>query len=137
VDFLSRSSALPAPGKSTLLSILGGIDRPPSGRWSWKVQKSQRSAAKELGGCGGRHRFCLPIFLPCPYLTVYETSMVPLILDGKRTAAYENKRPLQLMDYLGIAAQKINFLLRFRAAKQQRAAIARGLIFDPEVNRSG
>ncbi len=131
-DFLSVIGAS-GSGKSTLLSILGGIDRPTSGKVVMEGAEISALPQKELARLRRtRIGFVFQFFNLAPYLTVYENIMLPLILDGKRTAAYE-KKTLQLMDYLGIAAQKDKLPSTLSGGEQQRAAIARGLIFDPEV----
>lgn len=131
-DFLSVIGAS-GSGKSTLLSILGGIDRPTSGKVVMDGVEISSLAEKELARLRRtRIGFVFQFFNLAPYLTVYENILLPLILDGKRTAQYE-KKARDLMAYLGITAQREKLPSTLSGGEQQRAAIARGLIFDPEV----
>jgi len=131
-DFLSVIGAS-GSGKSTLLSILGGIDRPTSGKVVMDGIEISALAEKELARLRRtRIGFVFQFFNLAPYLTVYENILLPIILDGKRTATVEKKAE-ELMSYLSITAQKDKLPSTLSGGEQQRAAIARGLIFDPEV----
>lgn len=131
-DFVSIIGAS-GSGKSTLLSILGGIDRPTSGKVFLDGAEISAMEEKELAKLRRtKIGFVFQFFNLAPYLTVYENIMLPIILDGKQTKAYAEKAE-KLMDYLGITAQRDKLPSTLSGGEQQRAAIARGLIFDPKV----
>lgn len=131
-DFVSITGAS-GSGKSTLLSILGGIDKPTSGKVFLDEVEISALAEKELAKLRRtKVGFVFQFFNLAPYLTVLENIMLPVILDGKQTKHFAKKAE-DLMEYLGITAQKEKLPSTLSGGEQQRAAIARGLIFGPEV----
>lgn len=131
-DFLSIIGAS-GSGKSTLLSILGGIDKPTSGKVFLDGAEISALSEKELAKLRRtKIGFVFQFFNLAPYLTVYENILLPVILGGKQNKASADKAA-SLMDYLGITAQKDKLPSTLSGGEQQRTAIARGLIFDPEV----
>lgn len=131
-DFLSIIGAS-GSGKSTLISILGGIDKPTSGKVFLDGDEISSMAEKELARLRRtKIGFVFQFFNLAPYLTIHENIMLPIILNGRQTKAHAAKAA-ELMEYLGITAQKDKLPSTLSGGEQQRAAIARGLIFDPEV----
>lgn len=131
-DFLSITGAS-GSGKSTLLSILGGIDKPTAGKVFLDGIEISSLAEKELAKLRRtKIGFVFQFFNLAPYLTVMENIMLPVILDGKQTKAFTAKAE-ELMIYLNITAHKDKLPSTLSGGEQQRAAIARGLIFNPEV----
>jgi putative ABC transport system ATP-binding protein len=112
---------------------LGGIDRPTAGevflRGENIAQKKERDLAilrrTQIG-------FVFQFFNLAPYLTVYENILLPIILGGKKQKDYAQKAD-ELMDYLGISAHKNKMPQKLSGGEQQRVAIARSLIFSPEI----
>lgn len=120
-------------GKSTLLSILGGIDKPDSGTVTLGDTEISMGTEKELAKLRRtRIGFVFQFFNLAPYLTVEENILLPLVMDGKRTKDYREKSD-ELMKYLGIGEYRNRMPRKLSGGEQQRVAIARGLIFDPEI----
>ena len=120
-------------GKSTLLSILGGIDKPDSGTVTLGDTEISKGPEKELAKLRRtRIGFVFQFFNLAPYLTVEENILLPLVMDGKRTKDYREKLD-ELTEYLGISEYRHRMPRKLSGGDQQRVAIARGLIFAPEI----
>lgn len=120
-------------GKTTLLSILGGIERPSSGE--------VLVDGEDIAACGERRRailrrtkigFVFQFFNLAPYLTAEQNILVPLLLSGK--GKREMKKDLDaLLSFVGLADKRSSLPGKLSGGEQQRVAIARGLIFRPEI----
>ena len=131
-DFLSIVGAS-GSGKSTLLTILGGIDRPTSGRVLLGNEEISSYDEKKLAILRRtKVGFVFQFFNLAPYLTAEENVLLPLILDGKNPKHYKKKLD-DLVSYLGISDIMHKIPSKLSGGEQQRVAIARGLIFDPEI----
>lgn len=120
-------------GKTTLLSILGGIERPSSGE--------VLVDGEDITACGERRRailrrtkigFVFQFFNLAPYLTAEQNILVPVLLSGK--GKREMKKDLDaLLSFVGLADKRSSLPGKLSGGEQQRVAIARGLIFRPEI----
>ena len=120
-------------GKSTLLTILGGIDRPTSGKVFLGEEEIASASEKRLAVLRRtKIGFVFQFFNLAPYLTAEENVLLPIMLSGRVTAEHR-KKAAGLMEYLGIADCAKKMPGKMSGGEQQRVAIARGLIFDPEV----
>ena len=120
-------------GKSTLLTILGGIDRPTSGKVYLGDECISSAGEKQLAVLRRtKIGFVFQFFNLAPYLTAEENVLLPIMLSGRVTAE-QHKKAADLMEYLGIADCAKKLPGKMSGGEQQRVAIARGLVFDPEV----
>lgn len=120
-------------GKSTLLYLLGGLDRPSSGKiiinnrdislMSDKDQSSMRR--KQIG-------FVFQFYNLIPNLNVEDNILLPVLLDGKNAKAYNDKLE-ELLDVTGLTDRRCHTPRELSGGQQQRVAIARALINDPEI----
>lgn len=120
-------------GKTTLLSILGGIERPSSGE--------VLVDGEDIAACGERRRailrrtkigFVFQFFNLAPYLTAEQNILVPVLLSGK--GKREMKKDLDaLLSFVGLTDKRSSLPGKLSGGEQQRVAIARGLIFRPEI----
>ena len=118
-------------GKSTLLHLLGGVDRPTSGRItldgvSLYDQKEEELTVFRRRQIGLVYQF----YNLVPLLTVEENLTLPLLLDG-RTA--DSARVLELLARLGLDGKRKVFPTQLSGGQQQRVAIARALITHPAL----
>lgn len=131
-DFVSIIGAS-GSGKSTLLTILGGIDKPTSGVVEIDGADITSKSEKELAVLRRtKIGFVFQFFNLAPYLTAEENVLLPVMLGGRVTDAHRARKD-ELMEYLGISSLKHKLPSEMSGGEQQRVAIARGLICEPEV----
>ena len=118
-------------GKSTLLHMLGGLDRPDSGKvyvdgkdiFSLKEEELTIFRRRKIG-------FVFQSYNLVPVLSVYENVVLPVELDGKKAdRAFVN----DILDTLGIREKAANLPGQLSGGQQQRAAIARALAAKPAI----
>lgn len=118
-------------GKSTLLHMLGGLDRPTSGKIY--VDDKDILKLKDDALCVFRRRkigFVFQSYNLVPVLNVYENIVLPIELDGNTVdKAYVDK----VIAILGLR-EKLNSLpSQLSGGQQQRVAIARALAAKPAI----
>ncbi len=120
-------------GKSTLLHIMGGLDRPTRG--DVKVGnfalngKSERELARfrtRKIGFVFQHHFLMSDF------TALENVMIPSILNGSSHNQARAKGEL-LLDQVGLIDRRNHRPGQLSGGEQQRVAVARALANDPEI----
>ncbi len=118
-------------GKSTLLHMLGGLDRPTSGKVL--VNDVDLSKLKDDELTIFRRRkigFVFQAFNLVPVLNVYENVILPMELDGvKVDKAYVD----EILETLMLTAKKEALPNQLSGGQQQRVAIARALAFRPAI----
>ena len=118
-------------GKSTLLHMLGGLDRPTSGRvtvdgkdiFSLKDEALTIFRRRKIG-------FVFQNYNLVPVLNVYENIVLPVQLDGNEP----NRKYIDsIIDMLGLSAKLTNLPNNLSGGQQQRVAIARALAAKPAI----
>ena len=118
-------------GKSTLLHILGGVDRPTSGKVYMDgedvyAQKEDRLAIFRRRQVGLIYQFYNLI----PVLNVTENITLPLLMDGQKV----NKERLEeLLFTLNLKGREAHLPNQLSGGQQQRVSIGRALISAPAV----
>ncbi|MGO4595215.1 ABC transporter ATP-binding protein [Leifsonia sp. 2TAF2] len=120
-------------GKSTLLQMLGALDRPTSG----SVQLGADSLSQQRDGKLAKIRakeigFVFQGFNLIPTLTAQEnveTALAPLGVS----AADRKRRAAEALASVGLADRGNHLPSELSGGQQQRVAIARALVKDPEV----
>ena len=118
-------------GKTTLLNLLGGIDKPTSGKvllngqdiHSLSDEESAKLRRRKIG-------YIYQDFKLLPILTAKENILLPAILDGKKIP---NSRVQALADSLGLGLRMNHLPSQLSGGQRQRAAIARALINHPDI----
>lgn len=124
---LGRSGA----GKSTLLHILASLDRPSGGKVLFAGEDLSTLGESALA----RYRnekvgFIFQFYHLLPELTLLENVMLPRRIARKRDG---RRRAVALLEKVGLAARAAHFPNQLSGGEQQRAAIARALVNDPEI----
>ncbi|MCR5209693.1 MAG: ABC transporter ATP-binding protein [Lachnospiraceae bacterium] len=118
-------------GKSTLLHMLGGLDRPSSGKVI--INGSNIFDLKDDALTIFRRRkigFVFQSFNLVPVLNVYENVVLPLELDGEKVdRAFVD----EILDTLRLTSKKESLPNQLSGGQQQRVAIARALAFRPAI----
>jgi putative ABC transport system ATP-binding protein len=113
-------------GKSTLLHLLAGLDRPTSG--SVQVGERRLEALSEAERTLYRRReagIVFQFFNLLPHLTACENVELPLSLDGRRDAA---ERARALLDRVGLLGRAAAYPYELSGGEMQRVAIARAIV---------
>ena len=118
-------------GKSTLLHMLGGLDRPTSGKVL--VEGTEIFSLKNDALTIFRRRkigFIFQSYNLIPVLNVYENIVLPLELDGNRI---DKKYIDRIIRTLGLSDRTQALPNQLSGGQQQRVAIARALASKPAI----
>jgi len=118
-------------GKSTLLHMLGGVDRPTSGRVY--VQDTDMYALNETQLAIFRRRqigLIYQFFNLIPVLTVEENMTLPLLLDNQKV---DQKQLDRLVNTLNLQHRLNHLPNQLSGGQQQRVSIGRALIGNPAI----
>ena len=120
-------------GKSTLLNILGLLDNPSGGNYSFND--------KEVSGLNERQRaklrkknigFVFQSFNLIDELNVQENVELPLIYLGM-PASQRRKRVDEVLEKMQILHRKKHFPMQLSGGQQQRVAVARAVVANPHL----
>src|SRR6201990_2136813 len=120
-------------GQSTLLNMIGGLDRPTKG--SIKVAGRDTAALTESQFAALRHDtigFIFQSYNLIPFLSDVETVEMPRIFEPYHRKALR-KRALELLDLVGLGHRVDHQPTKMSGGEQQRTAIARSLISNPTL----
>lgn len=120
-------------GKSTLLHILGTLDRPSSGRvlyrgediFAWDANRLAEFRNRKLG-------FVFQFHHLLPEFSALENTMMPALVAGidKKTAS---RKAHEILCRLGLEERLIHKPGELSGGEQQRVAVARALIMRPDI----
>jgi putative ABC transport system ATP-binding protein len=118
-------------GKSTLLHMLGGLDRPTSGKvfvdgkdiFSLKDEALTIFRRRKIG-------FVFQSYNLVPVLSVYENIILPIQLDGGKE---DRKYVDQVIETLGLSKKLNSYPNQLSGGQQQRVAIARAIAAKPAI----
>ena len=118
-------------GKSTLLHMLGGLDRPTSGKvfvdgkdiFSLKEEALTIFRRRKIG-------FVFQSYNLVPVLNVYENIVLPIELDGKKIDRHFVQN---ILETLGLSDRQDALPSQLSGGQQQRVAIARALASSPAI----
>lgn len=120
-------------GKSTLLYLIGGLDKPTSGKImingremsDMKDDEESRLRRQEIG-------FIFQFYNLIPNLNVEENIMLPILLDGKKLKEYKKELD-EILEIVGLSERRRHTPRELSGGQQQRVAIARALINQPDI----
>lgn len=118
-------------GKSTLMHMMGGVDRPTSGRVLVEDQDIYKLKDDQLAIFRRRQVGLIYQFYNLiPVLDVEENMTLPLELDGRRA---EHETVHELAETLGLDKHMHHLPNQLSGGQQQRVAIGRALITRPAI----
>jgi lipoprotein-releasing system ATP-binding protein len=120
-------------GKSTLLHILGTLDRPSSG--SFELLGENPHQLNENGQAAFRQKHIGFIFQDhqlLPQLSVIENVLIPALATG-RVSSEHKSRAKQLLDAVGLEHRIGHLPSELSGGERARAAVARSLLLHPTL----
>lgn len=131
-DFISLMGPS-GTGKSTLLNLVSGIDRPDSGTITFdgvditKLSRTQLAdwRAANLGYIFQTHNLI-------PVLTAYENVELPTLLL-KLTSAQRRQRVELALDVVGLSDRANHYPRQLSGGQEQRVGIARAIVAHPKI----
>ena len=120
-------------GKSTLLHLLGGLDRPTSGKIFCNGRDIARLSDRELARFRNREVGFVwqnPSLLP--EFTALENVGMPLLIRGI-SPDRASRTSISWLDEVGLSARRTHRAGELSGGEQQRVALARALAADPAI----
>ncbi|REK76116.1 ABC transporter ATP-binding protein [Paenibacillus paeoniae] len=120
-------------GKSTLLYLLSGLDQVTAGEVCFKGERIDQYNEKQLAKFRALHiGYIYQSINLVPDLTFIDNVALPGYVAGKAKSVVKS-RALSLLKAMGIEEQQKRLPAHTSGGQQQRAAIARALINEPEL----
>ncbi len=120
-------------GKSTLLHIMGTLDKPDAGQVFCQGQDLFAMTAQELDNF---RNACIGFVFQFHYLlqgfTALENVMIPGLIRGE-TKKEIKKKALHMLERVGLEDRAAHRVEDLSGGEQQRTAIARALVLEPAV----
>jgi putative ABC transport system ATP-binding protein len=121
-------------GKSTLLNMITGIDRPSSGEVIVTGQPVHEMSENKLAAWRGQHvGIIFQFFQMLPSLSLLQNVILPMDFADKYQSKERKERALHLLEIVGLADQANKLPGMVSGGQQQRAAISRALANDPQL----
>jgi putative ABC transport system ATP-binding protein len=125
-------------GKSTLLNLIAGLDRPDGGRLVLDgVDYSQLDEAALTRLRRDKLGFIFQAFHILPHLNILQNVALPLWLQGEKhvdkSGAVSNAAAQQLLNAVGLGERHASWPRELSGGEMQRVAIARALVHRPRL----
>jgi putative ABC transport system ATP-binding protein len=121
-------------GKSTLLNMITGIDRPSEGEIVVTGREVHRMSENQLATWRGEYvGIIFQFFQMLPALTLLQNIILPMDFANKIPARERREKAMLLLERVGLGDQAHKLPGMVSGGQQQRAAIARALANDPPL----
>ena len=120
-------------GKSTMMNIMGALDRPSSGEYFFNGEDIAAMDDEELSEIRNNEiGFVFQSFCMIPRITALENVEVPLMYAGI-SRRKRRERAMELLDMMGMGERYDHKSNELSGGQNQRVAIARALACDPSI----
>jgi putative ABC transport system ATP-binding protein len=120
-------------GKSTLMHLLGGLDRPTSGRLLIDGRDVAQLGPTDLSQLRNRTiGFVFQSFHLLPRTSAVDNVSLPLVYAGVR-ASVRRRRAAEMLEMVGLSHRLTHRPNQLSGGEQQRVAIARALVTSPSL----
>jgi putative ABC transport system ATP-binding protein len=120
-------------GKSSLLNILGGLDRPSIGSVIIAGERVDQLSDRQLAAWRARHiGFVFQLYNLLPVLTAERNVELPLLLTNL-SKADRKKHVDAALSVVGLAHRVKHYPRQLSGGEQQRVGIARAIVTDPTL----
>ena len=121
-------------GKSTMLNILGCLDKPTGGEYLLDGVNISRLNKNQLAALrNNKLGFIFQSYNLLPRTTALENVELPLYYNSKVKAKERKERAVYALEQVGLADRFHHMPNQLSGGQQQRVAIARSLVNDPVV----
>jgi putative ABC transport system ATP-binding protein len=118
-------------GKSSLLNIVGCLDRPTGGRYRLRGEDMALRSDRQLARIRSQSiGFVFQSFNLLARTTAVENVEVPMIYRDGRV---DRRKALAALEHVGLRERAHHFSAELSGGEQQRVALARALINDPPL----
>ncbi|WP_066894614.1 ABC transporter ATP-binding protein [Clostridium nigeriense] len=123
-----------ASGKSTLLNIMGTLDKPTSGEIYIDSKRTDNLSKNELAQLRNETiGFIFQFHYLLPEFTALENVLMPYKIKSSKVSKEIIERAEALLDLVGLSKVKNNLAVNMSGGQQQRTAIARALMNNPKI----
>jgi lipoprotein-releasing system ATP-binding protein len=120
-------------GKTTLLQIMGGLDRPTSGRVEINGRDLAVMPARELARFRNRSiGFVFQFHHLLPDFTALENVIMPGLISGRKPSECD-ARAAELLHTVGLSKRSTHYPSELSGGERQRVALARALFNEPAL----
>ena len=120
-------------GKSTLLNLLGLLDTPSDGQYTFLGEEVSKYTERQRANLRKRNiGFIFQSFNLIDELTVFENVELPLLYLGVSTSQRKEKVN-KVLEQMEIMHRKSHFPQQLSGGQQQRVAVARAVVSNPKV----
>lgn len=121
-------------GKSTMLNMITGIDRPTDGEVIVDGLQIHKMSENQLAAWRGQHvGIIFQFFQMLPALSLLQNIILPMDFARKYSPRERRERAMALLESVGLADQAQKLPSMVSGGQQQRSAIARALANDPDL----